>query len=440
MSTKKSTQQGEGGWTVIDELGRFDGSIGATNDFSWIANDEDIPLESFSENYFEPGLLSSVLQNQDYLIKNPKSLQEEIALPPKVDLEMLANQQSKGDKVVLQLKVYDRGGGIDDIKITQNGKTLPYKEVVTEQSTQQGSDADRVLMLNITPNPGKNTIKVVASNGINDSSPSEINFDSATKPYAPTLHFLSIGIDKYESSIGGHLNTPVAGATLMKKTLEESSEKQQQIDSELLTDENATKMRILDELKKLSQGAQQDKLVVYMSGHGKAVKKEWYFAPYGSKNIENDGITATELSKIFKDSKIQHILLIIDSCNSGAGMDSFQELKNVQNLLARRLSHSPGLTVIAAARRNQSALGTLLTDLIIPEIKKRKDTISAHGIADYIKLELPEFSKKRISEHKEEKISGKQKPVIEQKEQIADIFYDKDSEDFMLTNFGDKKK
>jgi WD40 repeat protein len=47
------------GWTVMDAFGRFDGSEEALDNFSWLANEEDIPLDNFTENYYEPGLLSS---------------------------------------------------------------------------------------------------------------------------------------------------------------------------------------------------------------------------------------------------------------------------------------------------------------------------------------------------------------------------------------------
>jgi hypothetical protein len=53
-----STQQG---WTVMDAFGRFDGSEEAMDNFSWSAKEEDITLDSFSENYYEPGLFSNVL-------------------------------------------------------------------------------------------------------------------------------------------------------------------------------------------------------------------------------------------------------------------------------------------------------------------------------------------------------------------------------------------
>jgi len=63
------------------------------DNFSWSAKEEDIPLDSFSENYYEPGLLSNVMQNQDYLNSNPNMVKSGITLPPKVVLQIAEQQQ-----------------------------------------------------------------------------------------------------------------------------------------------------------------------------------------------------------------------------------------------------------------------------------------------------------------------------------------------------------
>ncbi len=404
-----STQQG---WTVMDAFGRFDGSEEAMDNFSWMANQEDIPLDSFSENYYEPGLLSNVLQNQDYLNSNPFMVKEGISLPPKVDLQ-LAGQQEKAGSVVLQLDVYDRGGGIDQVKIYQNGKILNNADVVAAQQTQQDKGGEhRTLTLNVTPSAGKNTVKVIASNdmGIENSS-AELSFDGKTKAYAASLRLLTIGIDRY-SDPKLDLDYSVTDANSIGQAIKNSS-KIASVTS--LYNENATKPKILSELKELSQGAQQDVLVIYFAGHGMALGKEWYFLPYETtmqptlEKIAATGITATELSNIFKDSKIQHILLMVDSCYSGAGLDAFSKLQIGQHYFTRKLSRSLGITVITAAAKDQEAyelksLGHgLFTYLMTQELQEKNaaQPATAHGIAESIVKTLPVFSKKVLGSRQE---------------------------------------
>ena len=396
----------------MDAFGRFDGSEEAMDNFSWLANEEDIPLDSFSENYYEPGLLSNVLQNQDYLNSNPNMVKNGITLPPKVTLQ-IAEQQAKGDSVALQLDVYDRGGGIDKIHIYQNGKILSNDNVVVaQQSLQENVAEHRVLTLNITPRAGKNTLKVVASNdmGIENSS-TELSFDGKTKAYASSLKVLTIGIDQY-SDARLNLDYSVSDADSIGQAIKNSSKVAASVN---LYNENATKPKILAELKELSQGVQQDVLVIYFAGHGLALGKEWYFLPYETKmqptleQIAATGITATELSDIFKNSKIQHILLMVDSCYSGAGLDAFSKLQNGQRYFTRQLSRLLGITVMTAAAKDQKSfelesLGHgLFTYLITQELQKKETTqsVTAHGIAENIAQTLPVFSKKMLGSSQE---------------------------------------
>jgi filamentous hemagglutinin family protein len=399
------------GWTVMDAFGRFDGSEESFENFTWLANEENIPLDSFSENYYEPGLLANVLQNQDYLNSNPDMLKEGINLPPKVVLQ-LADQQTEGENVKLQLDLYDRGGGIDKITLYHNGRMLSNSNDLISQQTPQDNSGHRVLTFNIAPSAGKNSFKVIASNkmGIENSS-GELNFDGKSKAYASSVKVLTVGIDRY-SDAKLNLDYSVADANSIGQAIKNSSK---MTASKSLLNENATKPKILAELKELSQGTQQDVLVIYFAGHGLAVGKEWYFLPYETKieptveKMAATGISATELSDIFRNSKIQHILLMVDSCYSGAGMDAFSKLENGQRYFTRQLSRSLGITVLTATTKNQQAaelksLGHgLFTYLMAQELENKSalEPVTAHSMAESIVKNLPIFSKKTIGSTQE---------------------------------------
>ncbi len=408
-----STKQG---WTAMDAFGRFDGSEEALENFTWAANEEDIPLDSFSENYYEPGLVASVLHNQNYLNSNPMMVQNGITLPPKVVLQM-AGQQTNSDKAAVQLDVYDRGGGIDNIHIYQNGKLLNNKDVIAAQQVLQNDKAEhRVLTLNVMPSAGKNILKVIASNdmGIENGS-TELSFDGTTKVAASAIRMLTIGIDKYSDS-SLNLDYSVADANAIGQALTKSSKI---ASSKSLYNENATKPKILAELKEVSRGDQQDTLIIYFAGHGIALGKEWYFLPYETKmqpsveKIAAAGITATELREIFKDTKMQHILVMIDSCYSGAATDSFNKLQIGQHYVTRNLSRSLGITMITSAAKDKEAyelksLGHgLFTYLMAQDIQNNKANHSAHGIAENIVKTLPAFSKKMVGASQESVIYTK---------------------------------
>ena len=46
------------GWAVLDQQGRFDGSQQGVNDVAWVANQAQLPIDNFSQKYYEPGLLA----------------------------------------------------------------------------------------------------------------------------------------------------------------------------------------------------------------------------------------------------------------------------------------------------------------------------------------------------------------------------------------------
>jgi uncharacterized caspase-like protein len=120
---------------------------------------------------------------------------------------------------------------------------------------------------------------------------------------------------------------------------------------------------------------------------------------------------------------------MVDACYAGAGLDAFSKLENGQRYLSRQLSRSLGITVIAAAAKDQEAselnsIGHgLFTYLIADEIEKKKgnSAITAHSIADNIAKTLPQFSK--------ELLGASQDPAVYTK-----------GNDFMLTDFVKEKK
>jgi len=388
------------GWIVMDAFGRFDGSDQAIENFSWLAAEEDIPLDSFSENYYEPGLLTSVLEDKNISLN--KAIKAGISLPPKLNLQ-LAAQQEKTDTVAVQLDVYNRGGGIEKVRFYHNNKLLSDTNI---QMTEETPD-HRVFTLNILPSAGENSVKAVATNamGIENKS-AQLHFDGKTKAYTSHLRLLTVGVNKY-SDPSLNLNYSVADANLIVQTLKDNAKV---AFSKSLTDEKATKQRILAELKELSRGEQHDVLAIYLAGHGMVIGKEWYFLPHETKmqptlkQIATAGITSTELSDVFKNSNIQHILLMVDSCHSGASTDAFSNLQNGQRYFTRQLSRSLGITVITATVKEQEAaelqsLGHgLFTYLLAEELKNKKtgSAITAHSIAASIAKSLPAFSQKML--------------------------------------------
>lgn len=412
-----STKQG---WTVLDNTGRFDSSELGMPNVSWQAGEEEIPFDNIATKYYEPGLFASALNDDSYLNAQPNAIQQGIALPPKLQVSV-NNARSAGEDVELTVDVYDQGGGIEDVNLYHNEKVINVQRAVVSDKTVKEQDKERrTLTVKIKPTAGENQVKAIASNkmGIENQS-NEASFNANVAPKAPSLRIATIGINQY-SDKKLNLDYSVADAESIEQLLTQTQlAKLTRVSNKQLYNQNASKVAILSVLRELSQGEQQDILAIYFAGHGISVNGEWYFLPYET-TLRSDlsyfasvGISATEISDIFKDSNIQHILLMIDSCYSGASLDSFKKLQNSQRKFSRTISRSVGITIVAATRKNQQAaelsdLGHgLFTYVLAKGMNGEADfmpqdrEISAHELANFSTRTIPNFAKRYIGSAQE---------------------------------------
>jgi WD40 repeat protein len=414
-----STKQG---WTVLDNKGRFDSSESAMLNLSWQAGTQEIPFDNIATKYYEPGLFASALHNEDYLIAQPNAIQKGISLPPKLAVSVnKSKNRSAGKEIKLTVDIYDQGGGIEDVNLYHNEKAINLqKAIVSDKTIKEQDTVRRRLVLKIKPTAGKNQVKASASNklGIENQSNKAL-FNATSKAKKSSFRVASIGINQY-SDKKLNLDYSVADAQSIEQLLtRQQFAKFTTVKKEQLYDQNATKPAIISMLRNLSQGEQQDMLVIYFAGHGISVNGEWYFLPYET-TLNSDlnyfasvGISATEISEIFKDSKIQHILLMIDSCYSGASLSSFKKLQNSQRKFGRTISRSVGITIVTATRKNQQAaevseLGHGLFTYVLSkgmageaDFMPQDEEISAHELADFSTRTLPNFSKRYMGSAQE---------------------------------------
>jgi len=113
-----------------------------------------------------------------------------------------------------------------------------------------------------------------------------------------------------------------------------------------LYNENATKDRILDALKKIKQlSTAQDSSLFYFAGHGDGVSgennvREGYILPFDFASelntptldvmyYDKSALSISSLVMYSRDTKAKHIGIILDSCFSGLAMDSKYATKSL---------------------------------------------------------------------------------------------------------------
>lgn len=412
------------GWTVIDDKGRFDGSESGMPNVSWDAADKNLPLDNFSADHYEPGLLATHLANKPVFINTqPQPVQAGITLPPDVEITFPAGNLQAGQTVKIDLKLTDAGGGILGQRLYHNGKIIDSKAMTESKESEINGKLTRFVSYNVKLTAGTNKFKAAGINTMNIENPSLTQFlevGSKASTATATLNVITVGINQYKDPML-NLNYSVADAKSIEGMI---NEKKLHFFAKLLErrllDENATKTAIVETLKNAAANlGQNDTLALYLAGHGVAINGEWYFLPYET-TLQDDwnvyktfGISASEIQALLANIPAQKILVMLDSCHSGASIDSFRNLQNTQRHFGRAISKSVGLVFLAATTKDQEAaeladLGHgLFTYVVTNGMKGEADNaptnqeVSAHELANFSATTIPNFSRKYLNASQE---------------------------------------
>lgn len=407
------------GWTVVDAKGRFDSSEKGMVNVSWeVAEDYEIPLDNFSASHYEPGLLASHLEDQDFINKKPLVVQQGIRLPPQV--KIIIPDGNRTAAVPLLIRVEAQGSTVEEIKLYHNGKVMSPDTVMSSQQEIIDKLVKKTVEFKVFPGVGKNTFKVIATNKMNiEGHSDELIIEFKGEEKQRTLHVLTIGINKYKDA-RLNLDYSVADAAeIASKFNKTELSAFDQIIQHELRDEDATRTAIFQQLNNMSHYLQNDVIIIYLAGHGLAVEGEWYFMPHETMIKDNQqyyaevGISAQRVQEILIASKVQHVMIMIDACYSGASLKSFRKMQDIQRRFSRGLSKSVGVVVLAATRKDQQAaeltdLGHGLFTYVVSEglkgkadLKPINQQISAHEVADFSTETIPAFSRKYLGASQE---------------------------------------
>lgn len=406
------------GWAVIDRQGRFDGSEQGLNDVGWHAGGRDILLESLAEQFFEPGLLARYFDPAEgAAVKVPANVTDGIALPPKVEIDLPDTSREAGKPFLVIAVATDQGGGIDTIRLYHNGKLVQPGSLTQQREVEAKGQRLRAAAFQVKPVPGPNTFRAVATGlwGIEGQS-ERITETFAGEGPAPRLHVLTVGINKY-SDPKLTLGYSVPDAKSIAEQLQRAGKGVfSSVEVKSLYDSQATRTNIMAALKALKGVHGNDVVVVYLAGHGLVVGEDWVFLPHEAKfqkqisAYRKGAVTAREIQDTLIEAEAQRVLVLIDSCQSGATVEAFAEMQNFQRRYIRSFSRVAGVTVIAASRRDQEAIELpslghgLFTYVVLEGLEGKADTaprdgsVTAHEIVQYADLQIPGMSKRYLDE------------------------------------------
>lgn len=353
------------GWAVVDRQGRFDGSEQGLNEIVWHARGEELGFDQFADQFFEPGLLAThVSAGQQFGSLAPGRLQDGMPLPPLVEIELPDQHRNANQPFQVIAIATSRGNSIETIRLYHNGKLVQPGSFLQQQDFVDGETEIRAAAFQVKPVAGINSFRAMATGlwGVEGRSDQRTEkFGGPTSP-APRLHIVAVALNEYrDARLNLGYSVPDA-QSIIDAFKNGAGSAYSDVIVHRLFDADATKQNILGMLKRLSGTSPEDVVVFYYAGHGIATNEDWVLLPYEvrvdktSKSYTDQGVSANRLQAELVQARAHRILVMIDSCYSGTGVQTFEKMQSFQRRYLNKFSRLAGITVLAATRRDQKAV------------------------------------------------------------------------------------
>lgn len=394
-------------WVAVMPDGRFDGSRKGIEMMYLVKGTEIIQLDSYYDLYYTPGLLSSVISGELRPFQGTQKSIEQIKPSPLVEIIPGKERKYKTGETRFAVRVLNRGGGVNSVKLFHNGKLIDQKPAGNIESE------DFTFSLELLPDT--NVITVTADNldGL-ESAPAVLKlFASGTRPLS-RLYILGIGINQYKN---GKYNLSGAVTDVQKLSqliAEKSKNVFAGIETKLITNKKAVKTELVKELTRLRKKVKpSDVFILLYSGHGVvgaegAGSEEFYFVlhdvlnMYGSEaDMRKRGLSSSELKDLLAGIKANKQLVVIDACQAGGALESFA-LRGVQEEKAiNSLARNSGVFLLASSSKNQLAkevgeLGMGIYSYALYEAINCMGDIDSDGIVNV--REIEQYTRRRLFE------------------------------------------
>jgi uncharacterized caspase-like protein len=340
--------------TVTPE-GLFDGPASATEKVAYRIGDglNVVPVNRFYQDFYYPGLYEAILRGERPM--PTRSLRDE--LPPTVTF--VSPSQGgvvEGAELLVEVEGRDLGGGVQKLKLTNNGRTVPPDgpETKTESGVRQKFRVELV--------EGENRLRAEAQSLANvGGEPADLLITSRRQLVAPDLYIVAVGVGSYQDA-GMNLAYPPDDARALAEALKRRSQGlYKNVHQEILVNEQATSSEIKAALTRVAaQAHAQDTVVVTFAGHGETIGQVYYFLPHeflpqpGEEHlacVERLGIRSYQISDWLRQIKSQKVTLVFDTCNSGLTTELAAFRSRAGTGFAKSietLSRAEGIHVIAA--------------------------------------------------------------------------------------------
>lgn len=465
----------EDGWVAVTPNGLFDSSEGAWQHLGWKFEDDPtniVPIESFFQDFYQPGLLSSILKGD--ALTEVAELASLKPVLPEISLSVVSTKPSKWvmsptgyrqqpERIAFRLEAHVLAGNAPqkDLQISHNSVVV-RKWPGSVQFTN--GICVKEFELEVFPWENRVAASVYTQAGIRSKESvweRPIQGDGYGVP-AQILYVVAVGVSRH-SNKNFSLSYSAADAQSFSQAFSVSSNALRAMSSRVMEWNSAKSLRLLGAFKwdavpntfivstltneqathdgvlklirdTVSMAKPTDNFIFYFSGHGLSSKTHYFLVPYDAKmplgmkasdplppefDANNANvITDSELEDALLPLDVYHSALIIDACNSGKALKGFQEQALFDTTGLGRLAYEKGINILTASSESESAFESdkyrhsFLNHALIQEgiIERRADFHPRDG-----RIELREwlsYGAMRAEELASSQVRGAQHPQL----------------------------
>jgi len=405
---------GEDDWMVKTKEGYFDASEGAKKSIFFVKGTQIYNIDQFFEEFYRPGLINEVYRTGGQLKSEAdivKRLEE--SPPPTVHIvSPFNNDTARSSKIPVMVRFINNGGGISEIRVQNNGKSLPVDNSSLLQSGSQSKYLSRTIDVELVP--GENNILISAySLGRIESRPDTIMIYNKGPERVISCYLVAIGINEYRNP-ALDLNYARADAEAFSNTIKEKSTSLfKKVEIHELVDTEATKRNILSLMDDLARIIKpEDVLLFYYAGHGSMVENKFFFIPtesvslYQEDKLNKESIYAGIIQEKLKNIPALKQIVILDACQSGGSTEILAQRGASEEKALAQLSRGSGVHVLAASGSEQyaaevSELGHgVFTYILLDALKGSADgapkdgNVTVYELKAYLNDQVPELTEK----------------------------------------------
>jgi len=397
-------------WMARTPQGYFSATAQARADIHFVKGLTVYSVDQFFE-YYRPDLIKSIFLNRG---ASPTGINTgvddklQLSPPPTVKLACIPTED--GLHTTIQIKVIDEGGGLDELRLSHNGKNMPVELDPSKLIRGKGNSYIYTLKTALVKGTNQFSVVGVSSSKI-ESSVSIASVYSETGVSAAVCHVFVVGIDTYKNpayTLNYAREDAESFAEAMKKN---GSVLYQKVKIHALYDAAATRTNILDTLTSLqSQISLNDVFIFYYAGHGAMVEQGFFFIPTECTSMyqasSNNALSAEVMQAGFKNIKALKQIIIMDACQSGGSVEILAMRGANEEKAFAQLSRGAGIHVLASAGSEQNAKEIaelkhgLFTYVLLQALNGAADgtpkdgKITVYELKSYLDDQVPELNAK----------------------------------------------